>query len=322
MKNEKVSRKSSKLAPKKPVADKARAAPVAPVVTTQSLVVPHVAETLVADIRPRITAALVASIETDVSAASPDEIKLGMPVAVYCKEAVGVACVVERHTHPRDGVETGFIHFRDRLGGDVPAMLVYLVDELSKCENMLAQEGAEESDALPKRGYEVLVEIRSACEVVVDDGVTDEKDKLVLGLRKKHESHPKSLGGLALALAGYASAGQSLVASLSSLHGFDIALLEEAKKIADLLLGRGIGSSDGMRSVRARRNRLVAVIQKHLKRSRKLARFVFRKYPSILRDMASAFHRTRRSRDEAEPEPGDEDLDEDAPTPEPSDDPT
>jgi hypothetical protein len=143
------------------------------------------------------------------------------------------------------------------------------------------------------RCLSALVEIRTAGEVVVDDGIEDEKDVLMRGLRKKHASYPKSQAAIANALASYVTAARSLSADLSDLEGFDMTLIDRAQSMADALMGRPTTSTD-MRSVRQRRNRIAALLRVLVNRTRKLGRFVFRHHPEVVREMASTFHRNRR----------------------------
>jgi len=296
--------------------------------TVQSLVIEKSKKTTISVIRARVTPALRAKMEKLISAAPAEEVRLGMPVSTFVGEAVAVACFAENHKAPSQDLPASLAAHVDRLGGDVAPELLYLADEARLAEDKLVQEAGEDSKELRARGRRVLVEIRSACEVVVDDGVRDEKDTLVEGLRKKHDSHPKTVTALANALASYLGAARSLMAELKGLADFDLAVLEEAQEIVDSLLDRvGGQSNDALRTVRVRRNRIIQLIADRKRRVRKVARFVFRHYPAILQDVTSAFNRSRRDRRD---EPSDEidDIDDSiedetpAPTPEPSDDPT
>ena len=165
MKTQKVARKSVKLSASKKVVPSAKVAPAVLVDTAQTMVVPMATVTVVSDIRERITPALCATVETDIAAQPADEVKIGMPIATFCKEAAHSAGVLEQYSSERADIGASFAPHKARLGGDVAPVMIFLVDELRLCEDMLAQDGGEDSAVVPNRGYVLLVEIRSACEI-------------------------------------------------------------------------------------------------------------------------------------------------------------
>lgn len=292
--------KTTNLAPSTKTAKKNKAVPLPQPtsmpelsrITVQSLVVKASTEDLVANMRLRVPA-VTEKTESEIAKQPIKDPRLGMGVAIYCREAVGVACVVEKHRDPSKDYAPSFGPHQKRLGGDVGPTIVYLVDELRVCENMLAQTSSADSEDLVSRCIAALVELRTAGEVVVDDGIEDEKDVLMRGLRKKHASHPKTHAAIANALASYVTAARSLSADLAELEGFDMTLIDRAQAMADTLMGRPAIGTD-MRSVRQRRNRIAALLQVLVNRTRKLGRFVFRQHPEVVREMASTFHRNRR----------------------------
>lgn len=300
-----------KLAPKKSSkktrAPQLTAMPGFPPVTVQSLVVKANREELVTVIRARIPE-VREEVEGEIAKQPTKEVKLGMGTAIYCREAVGVACVVEEHLEESEEYPVSFGPHKARLGGDVGATIVYLVDELRKCDNMLAQTTTVDAEAFNARCLACVVELRTACEVVVDDGVEDDKDVLVRGLRKKHESHPRNQAAMADALASYVSAARGLSPELSNLAGFDMAIIDEAQALVDSLMGR-TSNTPGQRKVRLRRNRIVFLLRKLVVRTRKLGRYVFRQHPEVIREMASTFHRNRRIAERGEDAADDSDED-------------
>lgn len=313
-----------------PSAANKKRADSAVVPTVQSLVIEKTKKTTISAIRERITPALRTKMEKLIAAAPAEEPRIGMPVSTFCGEAVVVACFVDNHKAPTQDLPASFAAHIDRIGGDVAPELLFLADEARLAEDKLAQEQGEDSRELQARGRRALVEIRSACEVVVDDGVRDEKDTLVEGLRKKHDSHPKTVTALANALASYVGAARSLATELRDLADFDVRIIDDAQEMVDSLLDRvGGQTNDALRTVRTRRNRILLLIADRKRRVRKVARFVFRYYPAVLQEVASAFNRSRRADRRGEPtEDPIDDLDgptddeTPAPTPEPSDDPT
>jgi hypothetical protein len=112
---------------------------------------------------------------------------------------------------------------------------------------------------------------------------------------------------------------------LTTLAGFDMAIIDEAQALVDTLMGR-TSNTPGQRKVRLRRNRIVYLLRKIVVRTRKLGRYVFRQHPEVIREMASTFNRNRRiaERGEDAADDSDEDdlVDDDDDSQEPDTDPT
>lgn len=275
-------------------------------VTVESLVIAKETESIVAVLRARITPEMLALIEQNIPAHSGDDVPIGMPNAIFCKEAVGVACFAERYWELVDGLDACLAPHKRRLGGDPAPELVYLADPCRQADAMLVQGSLASGDSFPMRAQKLLTEIRTACEVVVDDEVEDKKDVLIVALRKQHASKPTTVGDLTNALASYVTAARSLSPELSELAGFTMSSVEAAQGVVDHLLGRGMASST--RTTRIRRNRLLVMIRNRVAKIRKVARFTFRNYPDILRETASAYSRERRRSAKREEGEGDEDI--------------
>lgn len=313
------------------------AAPVAKPATGEAhlerLVARQVDVNHVAILRTRVTPALVASLQAEIAADPGDEPKLEMAISTYVAESVSLACLIERHRKPLDGIGVSLEPFADRLGGDIGAQIVYLVDELRIADDKLSQSGKKPgSEPIDERGMKLLGELRGACELVVDDGVEDEKDVLVRGLRRKHVSRPRGQAALAAALSSYANAARGLSPQLATLPTFAMATIDEAEVLADLLLGKpSANNGDRTRSLRLHRNRILSALRARVRKARKVGRFAFRDYPEVLRQLASDASRDRRERAGEDPaeegEIDEERTDEETPseegedtTPTPSDD--
>ena len=134
---------------------------------------------LLAEIRSRITPDMRASLEAQVAAQPSDVGDGSMPVNVFTSESIGVAVRVEWHQSPRGAITVSLAPHKRRIGGDVGPEIVYLVDQARIADSMVAQGRAAENDKLVERARFMLVRLRSAAEVVVDDGVRDGKDTLV-----------------------------------------------------------------------------------------------------------------------------------------------
>ncbi len=289
--------KEAKKAKKADKADKADmpVPPAAMAPTVESLVLGTANESVVRKMRARITPKMIASLELELASQPGDDVPVGMPIGTFCKEAVGVAAFAERYWQPVEGIDACLAPHEARLGGDPGPQLVFLTDQFRQADAMLVQRSLPSGDPLPPLAQKQLTEIRSACEVVVDDGVQDKKDVMVVALRKQHASAPKTVGELTNALASYVTAARSLSAELDELAGFDMRVLDAAQNTVDHLLGRGNGASnEATRPTRIRRNRLLAMIRARVATIRKVGKFTFRNHPDLLREMASAYNRDRR----------------------------
>ena len=327
MKTKSSAKSSAALTPKAKSAPKdVQLDPAVPTMETRVLkptgIIPLV---LVAALRDRITAPVRADLEAQATTQSSADVDVQMPVNVYTSEAIAIAARIEWHQVPRDGVPVTLAGHAARLGGDVAAQIVYLADQVRIADSIIAQSRVTDPEKLMAKGQPILVRLRSALEVVVDDGVRDDKDIVVESLRKAHDSVPGSKADMASALAAYADACNLLEADLADLAGFDPKLVVQAAEIADALSASGNATKTDTKSVIGRRNRLMGMIRTRLAKVRRIARFTFSDHPEVVAQFFSAFRRERRgakggqepvdpSDDSVEPEP--------APTPEPSDDPT
>ncbi len=290
------------------------------------------AKALLAAARERITPEVRSKLEALLSSELTVAHDVGMPIYVFASEALSAATRVEWHQLPRDGMAVSLSPHQARIGGDVAPELVYLVDQLRVADSMVAQGRAAITDTLIERARYILVRVRSAIEVVVDDGVHDGKSTLVRALRKAHESAPASIPALASAVAAYVDAARVFTAELSTLDGFDLAMLDEGAEAADTLSARKTATkNNGVRGAILRRGRLLQLIRVRLAKIRKIVRFAFASHPEAVREFFSAYNREVRRANRKAGAPDDvDDLDDDssdgtegdsAPTPAPKDDP-
>ncbi len=288
---------------------------------------------LVGAMRLRITPEVRDKLEAEVAAEPSGALDLGMPVNVYTSEAITAAVRLEWHLLPRDGIPVSLAPHEARIGGDVGPQIVYLVDQARISDSMVVQGRATDSDKLVERARFILVRLRSAAEVVVDDGVRDGKDTIVEALRQAHASIPSNIPALASALAAYVDVCRMLTSELATLDGFEPAMVDEGAEVADMLSARKATSKNELtRSALLRRNRLLQMIRDRLAKLRKIVRYAFASHPETMREFFSAFNRdTRRAQkrdDSTEPDLDQEPIDgidgstdEEAPMPEPNDDP-
>jgi hypothetical protein len=272
----------------------------------------------------RITPALVDRMSAQVRALPGHEIDVGIPANVYVSEAAALACLAEWHMSPRPPVMVSLVAQKKRLGADMCVELVYLTEKIRELETLLSQGKAASAEKLMARGTILMRRMRRALDVIVDDGVTDEKDVAVEALRREHEMPPTSQLALIDALKAYCGTCRTLAPELGELEGFDMAILDEATKIADALLSHTVGvQPQGLAKLRKDRNSMLSLMRDRVAKLRKVMAFVFDEHPEVVRATASEYGRNKRrasARAKAAALP--KDKGEPKPSPEPDLDPT
>lgn len=149
-----------------------------------------------------------------------------------------------------------------------------------------------------ERGRFVLSEMAAALEWLFDDGVEDEKDKMLRAIDEAHEDYPETMDALASALDDYAHLAEPYRSELDGLGGFDSALIDEAKAIAGKLRSRPASPSPKTKEAREAlvlRNKLANLLNARMNLVRGAARFVFRDQPEVVREVTSAYERRKRA---------------------------
>ena len=296
-------------------ADKAKAEAKAAAAPPPAESGPQLAKPIVPlKLRAKITPQLVARIEAEAEAANVGEIELGMPFAIYFAEAIETAVMVDKYWEPISPKLGALSRYGARIGNDVAVELVHLVDLAESAWDEAKQADVIRSQMEVERARYVLRELRLGAEVVVDDGVRDEKDVMFESLQKEHETDPRTLSGIASALGGYARFAKKLAKELAEIPDFDMNLLAEAELLRDALRVRGtVGEQDvTARAARDLRNAYLELIRIRLAKVRKVVRYAYRANPEIVREATSGYLREKR-RTERKPE--EEGTPDDLPTP-------
>jgi hypothetical protein len=234
------------------------------------------------------------ALEEEIAGYSGPEIELSMPLDSFLHEASALACLAEWHAVPRGNVKESLAPHAARLGGDIAAQILLLCKLGAEAEILASQGRVPTHDGTVQRGVVVFRRLRMALEVVVEDGIEDQKDVAVAALRRQHQGTPKTIAKLASGLAAYAGMCRTLATELRALPGFDMALIDEASSIAGLLVSRSAAPRTPTSTNGARRNAIVALVRARTKKLRLVLRYTFADHPSILKSAASAHHRERR----------------------------
>lgn len=238
-------------------------------------------------------------------AVTADEAHPTAPVHVVLGEAIDVASLLTHYWDPKT----------DNKGNKIPgfsgvsstqAVTAELATEIKELQLAVAAAHSDylvlvqSAAAAPlDRAEFVLGEIRSTLEFLFDDGKQDESDTQLDNLRAAF-GDAASQDAVALALEGYAElAGRNLDA-LKKLDGFDPALVDEARLLANSLRQQSAtalthATADEQRQALALRNRLLTLLIDRVKRVRRAAQYVFRNFPDIARKFTSPYERRQRS---------------------------
>lgn len=239
-------------------------------------------------------------------ASKNDALETKVPLHVLFGEAVDVARFFTKYwkTQKEDGAVV-------RRGLDTATKKDKKLTKKTGDDILSLQRAAQEASSLyllavdsnsepnpSERGHFVLGEIASALEWLFDDGVDDEKDKMLRAVDEAHEDYPETMDALASALDDYAHLAEPYRNELDGLGGFDAALIDEARIIAGKLRNRPSSPSPTTKQAREAlglRNKVVNLLNARMTLVRSAARFVFRDQPAIVREVTSAYERRKRA---------------------------
>jgi len=149
------------------------------------------------------------------------------------------------------------------------------------------------------RGREIVDEIAASLEWLFDDGVDDKNDADLAAIEAAHQDDPVTADAVALALEDYARLATPHVKELDGLGGFDPAILDEAKKVAETLRAApvvlGFTPSPASHAAMGIRNRYLQLLQDRVDRIRKAARFVYRDDPAVAAGAMSTYAKRRNA---------------------------
>lgn len=163
------------------------------------------------------------------------------------------------------------------------------------------------------RAAKVVGDLRGAVESYLDDGVEDEDDARLARVRAAHADDPETADALAGELVDYAALAESLLPGIEHYGDFTTAWITDARTLAGVLRARTDGpvtqeTAEALAALDLR-NRLATLLAARVRLVRSKARFVFRAYPALLREVMSAYARRqraahRRKQKAATPKPG------------------
>lgn len=230
--------------------------------------------------------------ETSAAPAEPPRAALQLLLG----EAAQMALLYQAHWEPVPQ-KTGapLPGFRDLAGGSILHAnsgyeLLELVIAIAKVDALPARESVGGSPML--RAEEVLRRIRTTLEFVFDDAAHSSGDEQLEALAKSI-GRPRSHDGMAVALETYAELAEEHRVKLAKVPVFDLALLDEALKLAGALrLRSGESNRARLDGGVTTRNQLLAVLKDRVARIRRSARLLFQEHPEVARRFTSEHRRT------------------------------
>lgn len=249
----------------------------------------------------------------EAEAVPEDKARLGMPMSVLTSEAVNVAAFVREHWEPvvdpvtkevkvpglRQAVKKGEkgIALKKSLEQDI--LSLQRATQEGQVQFLLMSRGGKSDGQAAERGVFVLAEIKNSLEWLLDDGVQDEKDEALENVTEEHADDGDNLDDLAQALDDYGALAGANREGLAALETFDVALIDEATKLAATLRQpEQRGDKEAARAAteaRVLRDRLATLLQQRMGRVRAAARHVYRHHPKLLREVTSSYQRTKRA---------------------------
>ncbi len=234
-----------------------------------------------------------------------DEFKPTVPLGILLGEAISVARYLDAHWSASvDPTTKVSIHGLDTAGekhlpkstSDELRELQVAVEAAQAAFLLTVDPKAANADNLA-RGRFVLDEITATLEWIFDDGVEDERDAQLASVEGAHANDTDTPDLMALALDDFAALGEKYRKDMKDVGGFDIALIDEARKLAVALRGSAsspIAPSTASKAALSFRNRLLQLLQARIDLVRAAARFVYRGAPENVVPALSGYQVKRR----------------------------
>lgn len=237
---------------------------------------------------------------TELATCGPDY-KLDRPINVALDEANDCAAVVEHYWQPLKDEETGITRpglNSSRLKPDTAAELRALVGCVheQRVRYQAALSPGFTTELRERAGF-LLFELSGALEYHLDDGVETDDDARLEHLETEH-ADPDSIAEMALALEEYAAMADPLRHQLDGVGGFEMRFIDESKVVAGQLRALpppGTPTPEEAALAMDTRNRYLELLTRRVREVRRAVRYVFRRYPDVVRRSTSAYVRRRRA---------------------------
>lgn len=233
---------------------------------------------------------------------SVEEESLRLPMAVFLGEAVDLASVVQANFYPqeRNGetmpglqniAKTGAV--TEKTPEELRELAMAIGAVRARLRKLVEQAGRQTVD----EAEEVLDELRASLTFVLEDAGTPAEDQLER-LNDDHRN-ANSHDEMALALQAYAELADEHRDELLNIVTFPSDLPAKARGLAQALRQRSADRLTGESAQEASatmrlRNRLIGALNERMRTARRAIRFVFRKYPDVVKAASSSYSRTKQ----------------------------
>lgn len=232
--------------------------------------------------------------------------RLPVPLHVAMGEAVDVARFCQRHWTPAQ--DEGGTVIRPGLASAVGngTFTQNIVEEILELQAALQEAQTKyrllvmaPESAPMERAQFVLSELRDTLDWLFDDGKDTDGDAQMAALADAHDG-AISQDAVAAALFDYAELAERHRDKVQGLGGFDVRLIDEARKLSTDLREYSAGppkteAPTVQHQALDLRNRLATLLYDRMQRARSAARFVFRRHPELIRQVTSPYVRRQRA---------------------------
>jgi hypothetical protein len=232
--------------------------------------------------------------------------RLPSPLHVMTGEAVEVGWFCREYWQPelddkgielRPGLVTAHRPglFEPEIADEVLELQLAL--QAANGEYLLASQRAP--DATMDRARTVLGEVKAILTFMVDDETDDIEDERLSRLAAQYED-AASQDAVASALDDYATFAELHKDRIDGLGGFDLSLIDEARRLAkelrEVSAKKVVGTPPGAhRAALDLRNRVATLLHDRVRKVRAVSRYVFRQQPDLVRRVTSDYQRRRRT---------------------------
>lgn len=231
----------------------------------------------------------------EMTALDSDEVRLAIPVPEFLHEASALVAFVRGHVDADKKLGTlglGSAKVTGAFADEMQALVAQTVD--ANADYDVAIKGKAGGARIDRARF-VVDEMHAALTYLFDDGVADDDDERLANIVAIHKDDADSPAYLAVELDEYAKIAEPHAKELDGLGGFDVAMIAEAKKLADEIRATPIAPPSADETAKlAKRNRLLQLLDKRVRKVRAAAKFVFRAHPEIAKQVASPYERKHR----------------------------
>lgn len=232
-------------------------------------------------------------------ALGPVQNPLRVPYDIGLKEAANAAGFVAKYWEPTAS-HPGLSRAKGRLPKAVADEVFSLIRATQEAQTRLLMIVDPAVLQHGERARFLVDELESAIEYTLNDGVEEAEDAQLAQIRDFHSQNGERSSALSQALRDYATLGRALLKRIVEVdEEFDPKLLDEAEALAKTLSESG-GANPLQQSPEARdatllRNQLLTLLLRRVGQIRGTAGYVYRRHPSIVREVTSAYQRRQRA---------------------------